>query len=126
LGRDGGTPIANINKSISALLNQQIDRHVLNDLIMTKSWLYCLCRCNGIIIEIHQLNRFQPEVDNQNLQKAWSSLSGFKNDQIELHAKQRFNSSLEKSIGKAPDLTKKLFEFIHTEPSLEKIRKIIL
>jgi len=124
-GRDGGTPITNINKSISALLNQQIDRHVLNDLKMTKAWLYCLCRCNGIIIETHQLNRFQPEVDEQNLQKAWASLSGFKNDQVELHAKQRFSSSLEKSIGKAPDLTKKLFEFINTEPSLEKIKNIL-
>jgi len=124
-GLESGTPIANINRSISALLNQQIDRHVLNDLKMTKAWLYCLCRCNGIIIERHQLNSFNPEVDEEHLQKAWTSLSGFKTEQIEIHARQRFTSSLEKSVNKAPDLTKKLFSFIQTEPYLEKIREII-
>ena len=128
-GREGGTPIADINQSISALLNQQIDRHILQaitkDLKMAKAWLYCLCRCNGIIIETHQLNRVKPEVDEQHLQKAWTSLSGFKNDQIEVHAKQRFFSSLEKSVSASPDLTKKLLNFIHTETSLQKISKII-
>jgi hypothetical protein len=128
-GIDGGTPVASVNKSISRLLTEQIDRHIklaiTKDLKMAKAWLYCLCRCNGIIIETHQLNRVKPEVDEQDLKKAWASLSGFKNDQIEVHAKQRLIGSLEKSVGAAPDLTKKLFEFIHTEPSLEKIKKIL-
>jgi len=128
-GLEGGTPIANINQSVSALLTQQIDRHILQaitkDLKMAKAWLYCLCRCNGIIIERHQLNSFNPEVDEEHLQKAWTSLSGFKTEQIEIHARQRFTSSLEKSVNKAPDLTKKLFNFIQTEPYLEKIREII-
>jgi len=126
LGRDGGTPIANINKSISALLTQQIDRHVLNDLIMTKAWLYCLCRCNGIIIETHQLNRFQPEIDEQNLQKAWTSLSGFKTEQIEIHAKNRLKISMDKSMSNSPVLANKLIQFIHSEPSLTKIKIILL
>lgn len=129
-GLDGGTPIANINQSISTLLTEQIDRHVLSeiakDIKMAKAWLYCVCKCNGITVEAQQLNRFKPEIDELHLQKAWASLTGFQSDQIELHAKQRFTNSIEKSISKAPELTNKLIHFIQSEPSLQKIKNNLL
>jgi len=129
-GLEGGTPIANINQSVSALLTQQIDRHILQaitkDLKMAKAWLYCLCRCNGIIIETHQLNRVKPEIDEQHLQKAWTSLSGFNTEQIEIHAKHRLKISMDKSMSNSPELANKLIQFIHSEPSLTKIKNILL
>ncbi len=129
-GRDSGTPIAIINQSISALLNEQIDRHILSEIhepvLMAKAWLYCVCKCHGIEIGGDLLNRFKPEVEDARLQRAWGSLSGFKGDQVEQHAMQRFTNSIEKSFNKAPKLTKELFGFIQSEPSLQKIKKILI
>jgi hypothetical protein len=127
-GLEGGTPVAQVNQSVSRLLHEQIDRHTLAEMtepvLMAKAWLYCLCRSHGKVIGVHTLNSIEPPVEENRLHRAWASLAGFKEDQIADHAKRRFLNSLESSFSSAPGLTQKLVEMIRRDPSFEPARNV--
>jgi hypothetical protein len=128
-GLSGGTPVEQVNQSITRLLHEQIDRHTLAEMtepvLMAKAWLYCLCRSHGSVIGANTLNGIEPPVEESRLLRAWASLSGFKDDQITDHAKRRFMSSLESSSSAAPRLTQQLVELIHREPTLKPARHLL-
>jgi len=128
-GRSGGKPIAEINQSVTRLLHEQIDRHIIAEMdepvLMAKAWLYCLCKSHGTEVTTHALNRIKPDVDEARLQRAWASLAGFKGEQICNHAHQRFVKSLENSHGMAPQLTQQLMAWIKSEPAMKPIKHLL-
>lgn len=128
-GRIGGKPIAEINQSVTRLLHEQIDRHVIAErdepVLMAKAWLYCLCKSHGADVTSQMLNHIKPDVDEARLHRAWSSLAGFKSDQISSHAHQRFLKSLESSFGLAPQLTNQLVAFIKRESVMKPIHHLL-
>lgn len=132
-GIAGGTPIEQVNQSITRLLHEQIDRHLIDrhlaemtePVLMAKAWLYCLSRSHGSTLDLATLNRFRPEVEAARVERAWASLAGFSGDQVADHAKRRFMNSLENSFAKAPQLTQQLLAFIKSEAALRSIHHLI-
>ena len=128
-GRSGGKPIAEINQSVTRLLHEHIDRHIIAEMtepvLMAKAWLYCLCKSHGAEVTTHALNRIKPDVDEVRLQRAWASLAGFKGEQICNHAHQRFVKSIENSHGMAPQLTQQLMAWIKSEPAMNPIKHLL-
>ena len=128
-GREGGTPIAQVNQSISHLLHEHIDRHTLAEmsepLLMAKAWLYCLSRILGTEVSLATLNRTKPEIDNVRLQRAWASLAGFKDSQVREHALRRLLNSLEGSAQRAPQLTEQFLQLIKNDFSMKNIRPLL-
>lgn len=128
-GRSGGKPISEINQSVTRLLHEQIDRHIIAEMsepvLMAKAWLYCLCKSHGAEVTTHVLNRIKPDVDESRLQRAWASLAGFKGEQICSHAQQRFVKSIENSHGMSPQLTQQLIAWIKSEPSMKRIKHLL-
>ena len=128
-GRDTGVPIEQVNLSVSRLLSEHIDRHVMSEIaepvLMTKAWLYCLCRSHGADLEIRVLNQVGPAVEEERLQRAWASLTGFKDAQLIEHAQKRLMNSLENAIGRSPKLTRELMDFLSEQPQFDPIRHLI-
>jgi len=127
-GRSGGVPVAQVNLSISRLLNEQIDRHVLAEItepvLMAKAWLYCLCRSHGSEIELGVLNQVGPPVDAARLERAWASLAGFKESKLVEHAQKRLINSLESAAGRSPKLTRELFSHFSGQPQFHHLRHL--
>jgi hypothetical protein len=127
-GREGGVAVQQVNESISRLLNQHIDRHVLAEMtepvLMAKAWIYCLCRSHGAEIEVHTLNHVGPPVDAERLQRAWTSLAGFKDAQLVEHAQKRLINSLENAASRSPNLTRELFEYLSAQQQFQNIRHL--
>ena len=128
-GRTGGVPIEQVNLSVSRLLNEHIDRHVLAEMtepvLMAKAWVYCLCRSHGAEIDIRALNQVGPPVDKGRLQRAWESLAGFKGAQLIEHAQKRLINSFENAAVRSPNLTRALFSHLTEQPQLSNIRHLL-
>lgn len=126
-GRSGGVPVDQVNQSVSRLLNEHIDRHIIAEIaepvLMAKAWVYCLCRSHGTEIEIHVLNQVGPIVEQERLQKAWASLSGFKDSQLIEHAQKRLSSSISTANSRSPVLTRQLFNHLSEQPQFVVISK---
>jgi hypothetical protein len=127
-GREGGIPVERINASISRLLNEHIDRHVLAEItepvLMAKAWVYCLCRSHGAEVELRILNVVGPAVDQERLNRAWASLSGFKEGQLIEHAQKRLINSITSANTRSPKLTRQLFEHLSAQPEFIAIRTL--
>jgi hypothetical protein len=112
---------------VSRLLNEHIDRHIIAEIaepvLMAKAWVYCLCRSHGTEIEIHILNQVGPAVEQERLQKAWASLSGFKDSQLIEHAQKRLSSSISTANSRSPVLTRQLFNHLSEQPQFVVISK---
>ena len=128
-GKSGGSPVDQINNAIAQRMHEQIDRHVIASFtehtLMSKSWLYCLCRGHGSVIDLKTLNQFGTAVDTERLNRAWASLSGFTPAQIIEHAQMRLLKSLEQLQPKSPRTVKQLLELTAAEPSMKAIRHLI-
>jgi len=124
-GREGGTPIAQVNQSISLLLHEHIDRHTLAEmaepLLMAKAWAYCWARSLGTTLDLTTLNRSKPEVDNARLQRAWASLAGFQGKQQPEHALRRLANSLESASQRAPQQTQQFLQLLQKDPTLRNL-----
>jgi hypothetical protein len=127
-GRAGGVPVEQVNLSISRLLNEHIDRHVLAEItepvLMAKAWVYCLCRSHGAEVELRILNVVGPAVDQERLHRAWASLSGFKEGQLIEHAQKRLINSITSANTRSPKLTRQLFEHLSAQPEFIAIRTL--
>ena len=128
-GREGGVPVEQVNQSISRLLNEHIDRHVLAEMsepvLMAKAWLYCLCRSHGAEPELRILNQVGPAVEMERLQKAWGSLVGFKDDELKEHAHKRMTKAAESALQRAPQTTKQFFAFVAEQPHFKPVRHLL-
>lgn len=128
-GREGGIPIERVNASISRLLSEQIDRHVIAEfsepVLMAKAWLYCLCRSHGKDTDLGLLNLVGPTVEENRLQRAWASLEGFKDEQLREHAHKRMTNAAENAYKKAPQTTRQLFTFISEHAHFATIRHLL-
>lgn len=108
-GGTGGTKIAQINHYIQEELEGSID-HYSHDafkkhVLMFKAWLFCLCRIEGKLVELHLLNAAGPPTDHAQLDQAWDSLQHFSADQIRNHAALRLRNSLAKALETSPAMT---------------------
>jgi hypothetical protein len=128
-GKEGGIPVDHINASISRLLSEHIDRHVLAEItepvLMAKAWLYCLCRSHGSEVELRILNHVGPPVEPERLQRAWASLAGFQDTQLIEHAQKRLISSVANAVGRSPKLTRELFDHLSAQPQFATIRHLL-
>jgi Peptidase family M48 len=124
-GREGGVPVEQVNQSVSRLLGEHIDRHVMAEIaepvLMTKAWVYCLCRSHGAEVELRILNQVGPAVDQDRLHRAWASLAGFKEAQLIEHAQKRLINSIENAASRSPNLTRQLFNHLAGQPQFKAI-----
>jgi len=128
-GREGGIPVERVNASISRLLTEQIDRHVIAEysepVLMAKAWLYCLCRSHGYNPDLQLLNMVGPAVETNRLQRAWTSLEGFNVEQLREHAHKRMTTAAEKAFEHAPQTTRQFFNFISEHSNFENVRHLL-
>jgi hypothetical protein len=109
IGGTGGTPIALTNQYIQSELEASID-HSSNDemkrhLLMLKAWVYCLCRIDGIAVNVSKLNAVGPKTDDGQLSQAWASLQHFNDPERKKHASIRLRASFEKAKDASPGMT---------------------
>jgi len=128
-GRTGGTPVTQVNQSVSRMLGEHIDRHVIAEMsepvLMAKAWLYCLCRSHGHDPDLRLLNEVGPAVESERLQKAWDSLVGFKDDQLREHAHKRMTKAAENAFQRAPQMTRQFFTFVSEQSHFAAVRHLL-
>ena len=128
-GRSGGTPVAQVNQSVSRMLGEHIDRHVIAEIsepvLMAKAWLYCLCRSHGHEPDLRLLNEVGPAVEADRLQRAWDSLVGFKDDQLREHAHRRMTKAAENALQRAPNTTRQFFAFVSEQSHFASVRHLL-
>ena len=128
-GRTGGTPVTQVNQSVSRMLGEHIDRHVIAEMsepvLMAKAWLYCLCRSHGHDPDLRLLNEVGPAVESERLQKAWDSLVGFKDDQLREHAHKRMTKAAENAFQRAPQMTRQFFSFVSEQSHFAAVRHLL-
>jgi hypothetical protein len=128
-GLDGGTPVAQVNQSVTRLLHEQIDRHTLAEMtepvLMAKAWLYCLCRSHGHEPDLMMLNQVGPAVEAERLQKAWASLRGFNDAQLREHAHKRMAKAAENAFQRSPQMMRTFFEFIAEHPYFTPLHHLL-
>ena len=129
LDREGGIPVEKVNASISRLLTEQIDRHVIaqysEPVLMAKAWFYCLCRSHGHDPELSLLNEVGPTVEMNRLQRAWASLEGFKEAQLREHAHKRMATATDNAFQRAPQTTRQFLRFISEHSSFISVRHLL-
>lgn len=128
-GRSGGTPVAQVNQSVSRMLSEHIDRHVIADfsepVLMAKAWFYCLCRSHGHDPDLRMLNEVGPAVETERLKRAWDSLVGFKDEQLRDHARRRMATAAENAFRLAPQATGQFFAFVSAQPDFASVRHLL-
>lgn len=128
-GRTGGTPVVQVNQSVSRMLGEQIDRHVMAEMsepvLMAKAWVYCLCRSHGQEPDLRLLNEVGPAVEADRLQRAWDSLVGFKDDQLREHAHRRMTKAAENALQRAPNTTRQFFAFVSEQSDFASVHHLL-
>jgi len=128
-GRSGGTPVAQVNQSVSRMLGEHIDRHVIAEMsepvLMAKAWLYCLCRSHGHDPDLRILNEVGPAVETERLKRAWDSLVGFKDDQLREHAQKRMTKAAENAFHLAPQATRQFFAFVSEQSHFAPVHHLL-